>query len=259
MESRLATYLHPLAGRPMVWHALAALAAARPAPDHLFLITTDPMGAELFADLPVEVTPIHEPAAIAAHTFLDAQTQNLPVLMADLAAPASWDGLQRLIDRGEPATLPAGNEQLAAAWLSPPLVRELATGARTLPELLGSLPRLASHGGVLIRDRRDLARAGALLQTRLLDRVMRGGVTVLMPDTVLLDVDVTIGRDTVIYPGVVLEGQTSIGEETVIGPGCRIIDSWIGSGVEMKGWNYVSRTSVRNRAILEPYVRRGFD
>jgi len=31
----------------------------------------------------------------------------------------------------------------------------------------------------------------------------------------------------------VLEGQTTIGEETVIGPGCRIIDSWVGSGVEL--------------------------
>ena len=55
------------------------------------------------------------------------------------------------------------------------------------------------------------------------------------------------------------EGQTTVGEETVIGPGCRIIDSWVGSGVELKGWNYISRTSVRNRAILEPNARRGFD
>ena len=57
----------------------------------------------------------------------------------------------------------------------------------------------------------------------------------------------------------VLEGQTTVGEETVIGPGCRVIDSWVGSGVELKGWNYISHTSVRNRAILEPYTRRGFD
>ena len=81
----------------------------------------------------------------------------------------------------------------------------------------------------------------------------------MLPGSVLVDVDVRIGVDTVIYPGAVLEGDTTIGAETVVGPGCRIIDSWIGSGVELKGWNYVSHTSVRNRAILEPYVRRGFD
>jgi bifunctional UDP-N-acetylglucosamine pyrophosphorylase / glucosamine-1-phosphate N-acetyltransferase len=87
---------------------------------------------------------------------------------------------------------------------------------------------------------------------------MEGGTTFLLPESVMVDVDVRIGRDTIVYPSVVLEGQTTIGDETVIGPGCRVIDSWIGSGVELKGWNYVAHTSVRNRAILEPYVRRGF-
>ena len=71
--------------------------------------------------------------------------------------------------------------------------------------------------------------------------------------------NVRIGRDSIIYPSVTIEGQSTVGAETVIGPGCRIIDSWIGSGVELKGWNYIAHTSVRNRAILEPYVRRGFD
>ena len=80
---------------------------------------------------------------------------------------------------------------------------------------------------------------------------MRAGVTFLLPDSVLIDVDVRIGSDTTIYPGVVLEGQTTIGGETVLGPGVRVIDSWIGSGVEMKGWNYVAHTSVRNDVSSE--------
>jgi bifunctional UDP-N-acetylglucosamine pyrophosphorylase/glucosamine-1-phosphate N-acetyltransferase len=88
---------------------------------------------------------------------------------------------------------------------------------------------------------------------------MEGGVTFLLPQSVLVDVDVGIGRDTIIYPGVVLEGRTTIGAETVVGPCCRIVNSWVGSGVELKGFNYLSHTSIRNRAILEPHVRRGFD
>jgi bifunctional UDP-N-acetylglucosamine pyrophosphorylase / glucosamine-1-phosphate N-acetyltransferase len=111
----------------------------------------------------------------------------------------------------------------------------------------------------VVRDRAGLARTSVLMRDRIVQRLMTGGVTFLLPESVLIDVDVRIGRDTVVYPGVVLEGKTVVGEETVIGPGCRIIDSWIGSGVELKGWNFVSRSSVRNRAILEPYVRRGFD
>ena len=110
-----------------------------------------------------------------------------------------------------------------------------------------------------VTSRADLARATSAIRDRLVLRLMEAGVTFLVPQTVLVDVDVTIGRDTIVYPGVVLEGQTTVGAETVIGPYCRVISSWIGSGVELKGFNYVSHTSVRNRAILEPHVRRGFD
>jgi hypothetical protein len=33
----------------------------------------------------------------------------------------------------------------------------------------------------------------------------------------------------------------------------------VGRGAELKGWNYVSRTTVRNHAVLEAYERRGVD
>jgi bifunctional N-acetylglucosamine-1-phosphate-uridyltransferase/glucosamine-1-phosphate-acetyltransferase GlmU-like protein len=116
-----------------------------------------------------------------------------------------------------------------------------------------------AESAFVVRDRFELARAHRRVRDRLVRSLMDAGATFLLPDSAVVDVDVRIGRDSIIYPGVVLEGQTTIGEETVIGPGCRIIDSWVGSGVELKGWNYISNTSVRNRAILEPYVRRGFD
>jgi bifunctional UDP-N-acetylglucosamine pyrophosphorylase/glucosamine-1-phosphate N-acetyltransferase len=114
-------------------------------------------------------------------------------------------------------------------------------------------------GAFVVSNRQDLSRFQQRIRDQLVASLMEAGVTFLLPDSVMVDVDVRIGRDSVIYPGVILEGETNIGDETVIGPGCRIIDSWIGSGVEMKGWNYVAHTSVRNRAILEPHVRRGFD
>ena len=56
-----------------------------------------------------------------------------------------------------------------------------------------------------------------------------------------------------------LEGATVIGSECVIGPYSRIVEASIGRGVELAGWNYVARTSVRNHAVLEPYARRGLD
>ena len=93
------------------------------------------------------------------------------------------------------------------------------------------------------------------------DRVIRGhesrGVTFLLPATTSVDVDVRIGADTVVYPGVVLEGATVIGSECVIGPYSRVVESSIGRGSELAGWNYVVRTQVRNHAVLEAYARRG--
>ena len=56
-----------------------------------------------------------------------------------------------------------------------------------------------------------------------------------------------------------LEGATEIGAECVIGPFSRLVEATVGRGVELRGWNYVAHTSVRNHAVLEPYVRRGVD
>jgi bifunctional UDP-N-acetylglucosamine pyrophosphorylase/glucosamine-1-phosphate N-acetyltransferase len=97
------------------------------------------------------------------------------------------------------------------------------------------------------------------MRNRLVRRHEAGGVTFVLPDTAWIDADVRIGADTVIYPGAVLEGHTEIGTECVIGPYSRVVDATIGRGVELKGWNYVARTNIRNHAVLEPYVRRGFD
>jgi len=126
--------------------------------------------------------------------------------------------------------------------------------------VLAAADRLSdSRDTSIVQNRAQLAATSDRIRRQIVRGHMAAGVTFLLPETVLVDVDVRIGRDSILYPGVVLEGSTTVGDETVIGPGCRIIDSWVGSGVELRGWNYISHTSIRNRAILEPYVRRGFD
>jgi bifunctional N-acetylglucosamine-1-phosphate-uridyltransferase/glucosamine-1-phosphate-acetyltransferase GlmU-like protein len=67
-------------------------------------------------------------------------------------------------------------------------------------------------------DRHSLALAAAAMRDRIVRHHERGGATFLLPDTCLVDVDVEIAADSVIYPGVVLEGATRIGAECVIGP-----------------------------------------
>jgi len=263
MLSRISTYLHPIAGRPLVWHTLASLATATPAPERLVLLGTPDLDTALIPalPLPLDSAPLAGDGVAAALSTADVPAGSL--LLAEAAAPLIAPEVQHLLARSEPTLVAAPGGAPLLLWLPAADPADLGDAA-SLAELAATVPgltRLKADPGsaLLVRDRTTLAIAVAGVRDRLVRRLMDAGVTVLLPETVLLDVDVRVGRDSVLYPGVMLEGQTTVGEETVIGPGCRIIDSWIGSGVEMKGWNFIAQTSVRNRAILEPYVRRGFD
>jgi bifunctional UDP-N-acetylglucosamine pyrophosphorylase/glucosamine-1-phosphate N-acetyltransferase len=63
-----------------------------------------------------------------------------------------------------------------------------------------------------VNTRAELAEAAAIWRRRTAERLMREGVTLIDPQATYLDVDVQVGRDTVIEPGCVLKGDTRIGE-----------------------------------------------
>ncbi|WP_258360700.1 bifunctional UDP-N-acetylglucosamine diphosphorylase/glucosamine-1-phosphate N-acetyltransferase GlmU [Moorella sulfitireducens (nom. illeg.)] len=81
-----------------------------------------------------------------------------------------------------------------------------------------------------VNDRVQLAAAGAVWRRRINTALMRDGVTIIDPETTYIDVTVTVGRDTVIYPGTFLEGNTIIGAGCCLGPGTTIRDSRVGDG-----------------------------
>jgi len=259
MHSRVPTYVHPLAGRSVAWHVLRAMGALNPAPRSLVLASPLLPEAESVADLDAELVPLNDESDwrdLVGGLPSDVER----VVLVDGAAPALDHSLAVLVygpvgrvlvdENGAPVALSLERDDPALAH-APDRLEAIARGRETIPG--------DPADTFLVRDRVGLARAARVLRDRIVRRHMEDGVTFLLPESVLVDVDVRIGKDTVVYPGVVLEGKTTIGAETVIGPGCRIIDSWVGSGVELKGWNYVVGTSIRNRAVLEPYVRRGFD
>lgn len=261
MHSRLPTYQHPLAGRELAWHVLRALTEIEPPPGQLILATATALDPAIVGNL--DAATIHVPAddwwpPIAEHIGPDGGA----VLLVDAAAAALDPSLATLMAGPAGRALRAPEGAVLAVLLEDRDAMSDTPPSASLDAVAAGMPDARTPDrseGFLVHDRPSLARAGAIIRDRLVARLMDRGVTFLLPETVLLDVDVIVEPDTIIYPGVVLEGHTRIGAETVIGPHCRIIDSWIGSGVELKGWNYVSHSSIRNRAVLEPYVRRGFD
>ena len=79
-----------------------------------------------------------------------------------------------------------------------------------------------------INDRVQLADLGAELNRRTVAAHQRAGVTVIDPATTWIDVDVTVGRDTVIHPGTQLLGATRIGGRCHIGPDTTLADVTVG-------------------------------
>lgn len=84
-----------------------------------------------------------------------------------------------------------------------------------------------------VNDRVQLSNLGAELNRRLVAALQRSGVTVVDPATTWVDVDVTVGRDTVIQPGTQLLGTTTIGANCVIGPDTTLADVHVGDGASV--------------------------
>ena len=84
-----------------------------------------------------------------------------------------------------------------------------------------------------VNDRVQLADLGAELNRRIVARHQRAGVTIIDPATTWIDVDVTIGRDTVVRPGTQLLGTTEIGAGCEIGPDSTLTDVEVGDGASV--------------------------
>jgi bifunctional UDP-N-acetylglucosamine pyrophosphorylase/glucosamine-1-phosphate N-acetyltransferase len=89
-------------------------------------------------------------------------------------------------------------------------------------------------GGELgFNSRARLARVIAVMRDRLVAQHEAKGVTFTDPSSAYLDVEVRIGADTTILPGVSLEGATRIGAGATIGPFTRLVDTTVADEAEV--------------------------
>jgi bifunctional UDP-N-acetylglucosamine pyrophosphorylase/glucosamine-1-phosphate N-acetyltransferase len=115
------------------------------------------------------------------------------------------------------------------------------------------------HGDVVevmgVNDREALSVARAVLQERVLRGHALRGVTFESPATTLVEIDVQIGMDVTVGPGVVLRGDTRIASGATIGAGSVLEDAHIGEDVVLRPYTLVEASSVHARSTVGPFAR----
>lgn len=106
-----------------------------------------------------------------------------------------------------------------------------------------------------VNSRYELAQAIDVLRERKIKDLTENGVTVLDPRTIWIDLDVRIGRDTVVYPSVVIEGHSIIGRECRLYPFTHVRDTRVGNRVEVLGSTMIENSVIEDEARVGPFSR----
>ncbi len=161
-----------------------------------------------------------------------------------MAIDASW--ARSALERAQPST--ATGElyltrlvELAAAEIRPDEPWPVAV-------VLGS-----PDDGLGVNDRVDLARAEERAWARKRERLMRGGVTMRLPETIVIDERVEVGRDTVLLPYTELLGASVVGSACVIGPASVIQDSQLGDRVIVRS-STIEDSDIADDTDVGPYA-----
>jgi bifunctional UDP-N-acetylglucosamine pyrophosphorylase/glucosamine-1-phosphate N-acetyltransferase len=105
-----------------------------------------------------------------------------------------------------------------------------------------------------INDRYEMAKALEILRQRKALALAASGVTIYDPSTTWIDLDVKIGRDTVIYSSVVLEGKTVIGQGCQLYPFVHVRDSRIGHEAKILTSTMIEESTIERGAQIGPFT-----
>lgn len=297
MRSKTMKVLHPIAGRSMIGHVLAAAQEMEPDrvvavvghqreqvsvhirelyPDIVLAVQEEQLGTGHAVRVAMEAvgetagtvlvaygdTPLLEGDALRAFAAEHEAAQRAVSILSGIVADPF--GYGRVL-RNEEGDVEAIVEEKDATPAQRE-VREINSGILAFDAgfLQGALPRIgndnskgeyyltdaigiAREDGLTVgahpiddvmqtegvNDRVQLARMGAELNRRIVDRWMRAGVTVMDPASTWIDADVVLAQDVTILPGTQLLGATVVGEDAVIGPDSTLKDCEIGAGARV--------------------------
>ncbi len=103
--------------------------------------------------------------------------------------------------------------------------------------------------------RADLADVDRVFREWKRNALMDAGVTIQLPETVLIDPDVTVGEDTIIEPTVQLLGKTKIGARCTIRTGSVLTDAVLGDEVTVEPHCVVEQSRLDDGVIIGPFAR----
>ena len=103
--------------------------------------------------------------------------------------------------------------------------------------------------------RADLAEVDRIFREWKRNALMDAGVTIQLPETVVIDPDVVAGEDTIIEPTVQLLGKTKIGARCTIRTGSVLTDATLGDDVTVEPHCVVAQSRLDDRVIIGPFAR----
>ena len=105
-----------------------------------------------------------------------------------------------------------------------------------------------------INSQTELAEVKRIVRQTRNEELMAAGVTIEDPATTYVDMDVTVGPDTVIHPGVLLQGRTRVGARCELHAGVRIVDSTIGDDVTVRNHCVIQGATLARGAEVGPFA-----
>jgi bifunctional UDP-N-acetylglucosamine pyrophosphorylase / glucosamine-1-phosphate N-acetyltransferase len=103
--------------------------------------------------------------------------------------------------------------------------------------------------------RADLADVDRTFRSWKREQLMENGVTIQLPETVLIDPDVSAGEDTIIEPCVQLLGKTKIGTRCVIKTGTVLHDMIVGDDVVIEPHCVMTSSRLDDEVVAGPFAR----
>jgi len=129
---------------------------------------------------------------------------------------------------------------------------DLIKSASSQDEKIGVVTTNAVDEIIGINTRVHLAEAETALRTRINNRWMERGVTLIDPANTYIDSNVEIGLDTIVLPNTHLQGNTVVGSECTIGPNSTIRHSVINDRCKIES-SVVEHATLGNDVDVGPF------